>query len=78
MFQAQRELHLCIQKRDLTELDIYQRILRHKNYTVALVNKELLPPRFHVPIIGDVCYMSHGLKINIEWLEVYLLILVSD
>ncbi|KAI2527062.1 ATG9A isoform 4, partial [Pan troglodytes] len=41
--QTQKEHQICIHKRELTELDIYHRILRFQNYMVALVNKSLLP-----------------------------------
>lgn len=34
--------------------DIYHRILRFKNYTVAMVNKSLLPLKFRVPFMGEV------------------------
>ncbi|CAB0006756.1 unnamed protein product [Nesidiocoris tenuis] len=66
--EVQLEQQMCIHKRELTELDIYHRILRYKNYMVAMVNKSLLPARFNVPLIGEVVYLSHGLKYNIEML----------
>jgi autophagy-related protein 9 len=50
---AQRTHHLCIHKSNLTELDIHNRLLRFKNYEVAMTNKGILPPRLHLPIIGD-------------------------
>lgn len=34
---AQKNIQLCIHKDQLTELDIYQRILRHKNYMISMV-----------------------------------------
>jgi len=66
--EVQLEQQMCIHKRDLTELDIYHRILRFKNYMVAMVNKSLLPPKLNVPFIGEIVYLSHGLKYNIEML----------
>ncbi|KAL1116836.1 hypothetical protein AAG570_005306 [Ranatra chinensis] len=66
--EVQLEQQMCIHKRDLTELDIYHRILRFKNYMVAMVNKSLLPPKFNIPLVGEVVYLSHGLKYNIEFL----------
>ena len=33
--------------------DIYHRILRFKNYMIAMVNKSLLPLRHEVPIFGE-------------------------
>lgn len=53
LLQMQKKHHLCIHKQELTELDIYNRILRFKNYQVAMVNQGLLPPRIDVPIIGQ-------------------------
>jgi autophagy-related protein 9 len=54
---AQRAHNLCIHKLNLTELDIHNRLLRFKNYEVALINKGVLPPRLHLPFIGDM-YVS--------------------
>jgi len=51
---AQQTHHICIHKSNLTELDIHNRLLRFKNYEIALVNKGILPPRIHLPFIGDV------------------------
>ncbi|CDW59633.1 APG9 domain containing protein [Trichuris trichiura] len=59
---------LCIQKSHLTSMDIYQRILRRKNYMVAMFNKGLLPVRLKLPLIGDVCFMTLGFKFNLELL----------
>ena len=65
---AQNEYSMCIHKSQLTELDIYHRILRYKNYMVAMVNKDLLPVRLLVPFVGDVLFLSKGLKYNLEFL----------
>ncbi|XP_012135866.1 autophagy-related protein 9 isoform X2 [Megachile rotundata] len=66
--EVQKEQEMCIHKRELTELDIYHRILRFKNYMVAMMNKSLLPVRLKVPIIGEVIFMTRGLKYNMELL----------
>ncbi|XP_030748980.1 autophagy-related protein 9A [Sitophilus oryzae] len=66
--QAQLELQMCIHKRELTELDIYHRILRQTNYLVALVNKKLLPPREDFPFLGEIVYWTKGVRINIMFL----------
>lgn len=50
---VQIEQQMCIHKKELTELDIYHRILRQQNYLVAMVNKRLLPPRLQVPLLGE-------------------------
>lgn len=68
---AQHDHQLCIHKRELTELDIYQRILRRKNYLVAMVNKGLLPPKFHLPWLGEhvsVVFFTNFFKLNLELL----------
>ncbi|XP_054939201.1 autophagy-related protein 9A isoform X1 [Physeter macrocephalus] len=64
--QTQKEHQICIHKRELTELDIYHRILRFQNYMVALVNKSLLPLRFRLPGLGEVVFFTRGLKYNFE------------
>lgn len=66
MQEVQREQQMCIHKQELTELDIYHRILRFKNYMVAMVNKSLIPIRFRIPFIGEVVFLTRGLKYNLE------------
>ncbi|XP_063308981.1 autophagy-related protein 9A-like [Pelobates fuscus] len=68
LISLQREHPMCVHKKELTELDIYHRILRFKNYMVAMINKNLLPVRFHLPLIGEVTFLSQGLKYNLELL----------
>ncbi|XP_012230938.1 autophagy-related protein 9A [Linepithema humile] len=68
VIEVQKEQEMCIHKRELTELDIYHRILRHKNYMVAMINKNLLPLRLKLPMIGEVIFLTRGLKYNIELL----------
>ncbi|XP_006825096.1 autophagy-related protein 9A-like [Saccoglossus kowalevskii] len=64
--QVQKEQQMCIHKAELTELDIYHRILRFKNYMVAMVNKELLPIRIFLPFVGDIIFLTNGYKYNLE------------
>uniref|UniRef100_A0A3Q3G1Z4 Autophagy-related protein 9 n=1 Tax=Labrus bergylta TaxID=56723 RepID=A0A3Q3G1Z4_9LABR len=64
--EIQKEHQICIHKKELTELDIYHRILRFKNYMVAMVNKSLLPVRFRPPVLGDCVFYTRGLKYNFE------------
>jgi len=68
VIEVQKEQEMCVHKRELTELDIYHRILRHKNYMVAMVNKSLLPVQLRIPFIGEIIFMTRGLKYNIELL----------
>lgn len=62
----QREQQMCVHKKELTELDIYHRILRFKNYMVAMINKSVLPVHLQVPLLGNVVFLSQGLKYNFE------------
>uniref|UniRef100_A0A671WVC3 Autophagy-related protein 9 n=1 Tax=Sparus aurata TaxID=8175 RepID=A0A671WVC3_SPAAU len=64
--EIQKEHQICIHKKELTELDIYHRILRFKNYMVAMVNKSLLPVRFRPPVLGECVFFTRGLKYNFE------------
>nr|XP_033800764.1 autophagy-related protein 9A isoform X2 [Geotrypetes seraphini] len=66
IIQIQKEHQICIHKKELTELDIYHRILRFKNYMVAMVNKSLLPIRFQLPLLGDTIFYTRGLKYNFQ------------
>uniref|UniRef100_S4RHC0 Autophagy-related protein 9 n=1 Tax=Petromyzon marinus TaxID=7757 RepID=S4RHC0_PETMA len=65
---VQKEQQMCIHKRELTELDMHHRILRFKNYLVAMVNKSLLPVRVRVPFAGESALLTQGLKYNLEML----------
>lgn len=68
IIKAQSEYLMCIHKDHLTELDIYHRILRFKNYFVAMVNKDLLPVKIQIPCVGPKTVLSQGLKYNLEFL----------
>lgn len=65
---VQSEQQMCIHKEQLTELDIYHRILRFKNYMVAMMNKNLLPSKITFPLIGEFVCLSRSLQYNIELL----------
>ena len=65
---VQSEHQMCIHKEQLTELDIYHRILRFKNYSVAMMNKSILPARVYLPFLGDTAVLSRGLRYNIDWI----------
>ncbi|KAM9323279.1 autophagy-related protein 9B isoform 1-T2 [Pholidichthys leucotaenia] len=66
LISLQREQQMCIHKKELTELDIYHRILRFKNYMVAMINKSLLPVHLQLPLLGNVVFLTQGLKYNFE------------
>ncbi|VDO63000.1 unnamed protein product [Heligmosomoides polygyrus] len=63
---VQKHLHLKVDRDHITPFDLYNRILRFKNYLVALVNTRALPPVFNVPFIGPVPYLPNGLKSNLR------------
>lgn len=69
LVSAQKDHLMCIHKEQLTDLDIYHRILRFKNYLVAMVNKDILPMRISpLPCLPSFVFFSHSLKFNLEWL----------
>ena len=69
LVDAQKDHQMCIHKDQLTDLDIYHRILRFKNCLVAMVNKDILPLRLTpLPCLPSFMFLSHGLKFNLEWL----------
>jgi autophagy-related protein 9 len=66
LLEVQKEQQICIHKQELTQLDIYHRILRFKNYLVAMVNKDLLPLKFRLPCIGQHSVLTHGMRFNLD------------
>uniref|UniRef100_A0A8C7YJL2 Autophagy-related protein 9 n=1 Tax=Oryzias sinensis TaxID=183150 RepID=A0A8C7YJL2_9TELE len=66
IISLQKEQQMCIHKKELTELDIYHRILRFKNYMVAMINKSVLPVHLQLPLLGNVVFLTQGLKYNFE------------
>ncbi|XP_073503406.1 autophagy-related protein 9A isoform X1 [Phyllobates terribilis] len=64
--QIQKEHQICIHKKELSELDVSHRILRFKNYMVAMVNKNLLPLQHRLPLLGDTVFYTRGLKYNFQ------------
>ncbi|KAG5682488.1 hypothetical protein PVAND_011839 [Polypedilum vanderplanki] len=63
---AQSEIQLCVHKNNLTELDIYHRILRFQNYLIAMINKSVLPSKLNIPVFGEINVLSKLLIYNIE------------
>ena len=66
--EVQKELMMCIHKHDLTDLDIYHRILRFRNYLVAMVNKNVLPLKINIPFVGEVPIVTQSLLYNLEFI----------
>ena len=54
--------------RKICEIEKGNCFYRSKNYMVAMVNKSILPIHHNIPFIGNIAYMSQGLKYNIELL----------
>ncbi|XP_065667140.1 autophagy-related protein 9A isoform X2 [Hydra vulgaris] len=57
---------LCIHVKELTELDIHNRILRQKNYMISFQNKGVIPCIYHFPFIGKRTFLTEGLKFNLN------------
>ncbi|XP_076464699.1 autophagy-related protein 9A-like [Babylonia areolata] len=66
LLEVQKEHQMCVHKRELTQLDIYHRILRFKNYMVAMVNVNTLPLKYNLPFVGEYAYLSFALKYNLD------------
>ncbi|KAK7479311.1 hypothetical protein BaRGS_00029481 [Batillaria attramentaria] len=68
LIEVQKEQQMCIHKKDLTQLDIYHRILRFKNYMVSMANVSALPLKHSLPFLGEYAFLSTGLKYNLEFI----------
>ncbi|KAE9552204.1 hypothetical protein FO519_004585 [Halicephalobus sp. NKZ332] len=64
--QVQPKVHLSVNQTTISELDIYSRILRHKNYFIAMVYEEIVPPFLTLPGLGTVPYLPASMKFNLE------------
>lgn len=56
------------QDNHLTELDIHNRILRHTNYMIALINRNVLPIHLKVPFIGEKLFFTQSFLYNCQLL----------
>lgn len=52
----------------LTELDIHNRILRHSNYMIALINRGILPIYYRVPFLGETTFFTQSFLYNCQLL----------
>lgn len=68
LIAVQKEHQMCVHKADLTELDIYHRILRWKNYLIAMQNKGVISCIYHFPIFGKRAFLTEGMKYNLKWI----------
>ncbi|KAF8386815.1 atg-9, partial [Pristionchus pacificus] len=65
---AQGRIQLLVHDSSISSIHIYHRILRFKNYVVAMVNQDLLPPLISIPFVGDLRFLPEQLKKNLEWM----------
>lgn len=63
---VQEVYQMCIHKKDLTELDIHHRILRQRNYMIALQNKGVVTCVYKFPFVGHRTFLTEGLKYNLN------------
>lgn len=66
LINVQKEHQMCVHKAELTELDIYHRILRWRNYLIAMQNKGVLSCVYNFPIIGKRAFLTEGMKYNLK------------
>lgn len=52
----------------LTELDVHNRILRHNNYMIALINRGVLPIYYRVPFVGETTFFTQSFFYNCQLL----------
>lgn len=52
----------------LTELDVHNRILRHNNYMIALINRGVLPIYYKVPFVGETTFFTQSFLYNCQLL----------
>ncbi|GMT10700.1 hypothetical protein PFISCL1PPCAC_1997 [Pristionchus fissidentatus] len=65
---AQGRIQLLVHDSAISSIHLYHRILRFKNYMVAMVNQDLFPPLISIPLVGDTRFMPEQLKKNVEWM----------
>lgn len=68
LLQSQCDFQFCVYKTNLDELDIYNRILRHKNYLIAMINQDIIPIRFRLPssLNPQLVYLPDGYLFNLK------------
>lgn len=60
--------NFLVQDSHLTELDIHNRILRHSNYMIALINRGVLPIYYRVPFLGETTFFTQSFLYNCQLL----------
>lgn len=52
----------------LTELDVHNRILRHNNFMIALINRGVLPIYYNAPLVGETVFFTQSFLYNCQLL----------
>lgn len=60
--------NFLVQDSHLTELDVHNRILRHTNYMIALINRGVLPIYYRWPLIGESTFFTQSFLYNCQLL----------
>lgn len=66
LIEVQRVHQMCVHKEELTELDIHHRILRWKNYMLAMQNKSVISCSYNFPLVGERAFLTEGMKYNLK------------
>lgn len=66
LIEVQKIHQMCVHKEELTELDIHHRILRWKNYLLAMQNKSVISCSYDFPLVGDRAFLTEGMKYNLK------------
>ncbi|XP_015752139.1 PREDICTED: autophagy-related protein 9A-like [Acropora digitifera] len=66
LIEVQKVHQMCVHKEELTELDIHHRILRWKNYMLAMQNKSVISCSYNFPVVGERAFLTEGMKYNLK------------
>lgn len=66
LIEVQKVHQMCVHKEELTELDIHHRILRWKNYMIAMQNKSVISGSYSFPFVGERAFVTEGMKYNLK------------
>ncbi|KAK2562122.1 Autophagy-related protein 9A [Acropora cervicornis] len=66
LIEVQKVHEMCVHKEELTELDIHHRILRWKNYMLAMQNKSVISCSYNFPLVGERAFLTEGMKYNLK------------
>ncbi|XP_065839888.1 autophagy-related protein 9A-like [Oscarella lobularis] len=72
LIDRQGLMPLCIDKDRLTELDVVNRIMRRRNFLLAMENKGIVSHLYRFPLLGERTFLTLGMKFNLK------MILFSD